>query len=98
MRGLGPQIAPIVIGKLLAHPLAVFLAVTVLSVLGMGEMEPALRMAVVLTAAMPMMGIYPTLAQAYGLEDSSAVAMLVTTATSFFTISGMLWAFRHLPV
>ncbi len=97
VRGLGPRIAPIVIGKLLVHPLAVVLAITVLSALGMGEIEPSLRMAVVLTAAMPMMGIYPTLAQAYGQEDSSAVALLVTTVTSFFTISGLLWMFKHFP-
>lgn len=98
VRGMGPQIMPIVFGKLVVHPLAAFLALTALSASGMAEIEPSLRMAVVLTAAMPMMGIYPTLAQAYGQEDSSAVALLVTTITSFFTISGVLWVFKHFPV
>lgn len=50
-----------------------------------------------LVAAMPMMGIYPILAQAYGQEDFSAAALLVTTVASFFTLSGLLWLLRHLP-
>ena len=69
-----------------------------LALLGLGEIDPSLRMAAVLMAAMPMMGIYPTLAQAYGEEDVSAVALLAATVTSFFTISAWLWMFRHIPV
>ena len=48
-------------------------------------------------AAMPMMGIYLILAQANGQEDFSAAALLVTTLGSFFTLSGLLWVFRHAP-
>ena len=51
----------------------------------------------VLMAAMPMMGIYLILAQANGQEDFSAAALLVTTLGSFFTLSGLLWVFRHAP-
>jgi hypothetical protein len=98
LRGMASQVAPIVVGKLIFHPLAVLLAITLLSLLGLGEIDPSLRMAAVLMAAMPMMGIYPTLAQAYGQENFSAVALLAATITSFFTISGWLWMFRHLSV
>ncbi len=98
LRGMASQVAPIVIGKLVFHPLAVLLSMTALSLLGLGEIDPSLRMAAVLMAAMPMMGIYPTLAQAYGQEDSSAVALLVATIASFFTISGLLWGFKNFPV
>lgn len=97
LRGMGLQVAPIVLGKLILHPLAVFLAVAAVTAFGAGEMDPALRMAAVLMAAMPMMGIYPTLAQAHGQEDAAAVALLLTTVSSFFTISGLLWAFQHFP-
>jgi predicted permease len=98
MRGMGQQVAPIVIGKLIFHPLAVLLAILVLPLSGLPAMDPSLRMAAVLMAAMPMMSIYPILAQAHGQEDFSAAALLVTTAASFFTLSGLLWIFKHVPV
>ncbi|KDP84004.1 AEC family transporter [Cupriavidus basilensis] len=92
MRGHGSRIAPIVAGKLVLHPLLVFVAITTVPMLGLGEIEPSLRMAAVLMAAMPMMGIYATLGQVYGQEDFSAVTLLVTTVVSFFTLSGLLLA------
>ena len=48
-------------------------------------------------AAMPMMGVYPTLAQAYGKDDFCAVALLVTTIASFFTLSALLWLLKTFP-
>jgi hypothetical protein len=51
----------------------------------------------VLTAAVPMMGIYPIFAQAYGHEDVGAASMLVATVASFFTLSGLLWMFANHP-
>jgi predicted permease len=98
MRGMGRQVAPVVFGKLLLHPLAVLLATVVLPALGLPAMDPSLRMAAVLMAAMPMMGIYPILAQAYGQAAFSAAALLVTTVVSFFTLSGFLWGAKHLAV
>ena len=96
VHGLGAKVLPVSAGKLIFHPLAMLLMVTALPALGMPEIEPSLRMAVVLMAAMPMIGIYPTLAQAYGQEDFSAVALLVTTVLSFFTLSSLLWLLSHL--
>ena len=98
MHGMGRKVAPIVIGKLLAHPLAVALSMLALPFLGLPDVEPALRMAAVLMAAMPMMGIYPTLAQSYGQEDFSAAALLLTTIASFFTLSAFLWLFKNSSV
>ena len=66
------------------------LAVLALPHLGLPALEPSLRWAAVISAAVPMMGIYPILAQAYGQEDVGAGAMLVTTVASFFTLSGLL--------
>ena len=91
MAGMGQRILPIVLGKLVGHPLLVFLAITALPWLGLPTLDPALSLGAVLMAAMPMMSIYPTLAQAYGQDDFSAAALLVTTMASFFSLSGLLW-------
>jgi malonate transporter and related proteins len=50
-----------------------------------------LRTAAIALAAMPMLGIYPVLAQKHGHEGFCAAALLVTTVASFFTLSGLLW-------
>lgn len=97
LHGLGKRVIPIVIGKLMVHPLLVLLTVITLPLLGLPEIDTSLRMAVVLTAAMPMLSTYPTLAQAYGQEDFSAVALLITTFTSFFTLNALLYALKHIP-
>ena len=73
-------------GKLLLHPLLVYLAFLALPLDGAG-----LQTAAVLNACMPMMSIYPILAQKYGQEGLCAAALVATTVTSFFTISGFLW-------
>ena len=61
----------------------------------MAALDPNLRLAAILMAAMPMMGIYPTLAQAYGKEDFSAAALLAATASSFVSLSALLWFLRR---
>tara|TARA_R110002020_G_scaffold110627_14_gene255535 strand:+ start:2807 stop:3763 length:957 start_codon:yes stop_codon:yes gene_type:complete len=92
LRGLSGEIAPIVAGKLLAHPLAVFAATAVLPFAGLAPLSRELQAAAVILAAVPMMGIYPILAQRFGRERTSVVAMLVATVLSFFTLSFVLWA------
>ncbi len=95
LRGLGQQVTPLVLGKLLLHPLAVALVLAALPYLGAAThaaaLAPDLKKAVILTAAMPMMGIYPTMAQRYGQGEVSAAAVLVGTMASFFTLSALLW-------
>lgn len=88
---MGVQVSPISVGKLVLHPLCVFLATLAVPWLGLPPLSPALQSAAVLFAAMPMMGIYTTLAQQYGQQHFSAVAQLLTTVASFFTLSGLLW-------
>ena len=94
LAGMGQRVWPIVLGKLLLHPLLVGLCILSLPMLGVAPLSPDLRSAAVLMAAMPMMGIYATLAQAYGQEDFAAAATLLATVASFFTISGLLWVLR----
>lgn len=91
MAGMGQKVWPIVVGKLLLHPLLVWLCIEALPWLGLPVLPHELRMAAVLLAAMPMMGIYTTLAQNYGQEDFCAAAALMATIASFFTVSGLLW-------
>lgn len=90
-KGIAPQVLPIAFGKLVLHPSAVLLVALSLPVLGMPAMEPTLFQAAILMAAMPMMGIYPVLSLAYGLEARSAAALLLTTVSSFFSINLLLW-------
>ena len=91
LKGLSRQVLPITVGKLLVHPLAVFAVMACLTWLGLPQLDTSIRTAALLMAAMPMMGTYIVLAQLYGQEDTSAAALLVTTAVSFFSLSALLW-------
>ena len=91
LAGMGGRVVPIVVGKLLLHPLLVWLSLLALPSVGLPPLAPPLHSAAILMAAMPMMGIYVTLAQAHGQEDFSAAAMLAATVASFATVSGLLW-------
>lgn len=91
MRGLIAQIA---LGKLLIQPLLMLLILLWLVPLA----DPALRSAALLTCAMPMMGIYTILAQRHGHAEISAAALLVTTVSSFVSLSLLLWVLRLWPV
>lgn len=94
VKGMRRLVARIAFGKLILHPLAVLLLLLWLVPIS----DPQLRTVVLLTAAMPMMGIYPILAQKHGLEDLAAAALLVTTIASFFTLSALLWGLQHIPL
>jgi hypothetical protein len=91
VRGLSGEIAPTVAGKLVFHPLAVFAATAALPLAGLAPLSAEMQAAAVILAAVPMMGIYPILAQRFGRERSSVVAMLMATVLSFFTLSAVLW-------
>lgn len=96
LKGMGRRIAPVVFGKLVLHPLAVLLAVLLVPWTGLPPIEPSLRTAAVLLAAMPMLGIYPIVAQVYGQEGFSAAALLAATIGSFFSLSLLLWGLQFL--
>jgi predicted permease len=97
IQGMRRQVAQIAIGKLLLHPLAMVAVLLALELAGLTPMDPQLRVGVVLTAACPMMGIFPILAQRHGRDGLAAAALLGTTIASFFTISGLLWIFKQVP-
>jgi hypothetical protein len=86
-QGLARDVAAIGAGKLLLHPLLVLVALLLLP-----PMAPELQVMVVVMAAVPMLGIYPVLAQKHGQETMAAAAQLGTTLASFFTLPLVAWA------
>ncbi|MBV6273625.1 AEC family transporter [Alcaligenaceae bacterium CGII-47] len=86
LKGEMAKIILICVGKLLLHPLAVFLVLLVLP-----PIDPVLHQAALILACIPMLSVYPILAQKYGQEEWCAAVLLAATVTSFVTISAMLW-------
>lgn len=95
-RGIGPRIFSIVLGKLIFHPISVFIIILVLPLLGLPALDASMSRAAVIMAAVPMLSIYSILALKYGQEEVCSAAMLITTAISFFTLSLLLWGLEHL--
>ncbi|GGH39196.1 hypothetical protein SAMN05444007_111107 [Cribrihabitans marinus] len=89
LRGQLARPLQIAAGKLLVHPAMVALAIALLGALGL-TLSPDWQVAAILSAAMPMFGIYVVLAQEQGQEGMASVAMLLTTVLGFFTLSGFL--------
>lgn len=92
VKGLAKQVSWIVVGKLAVHPLAVGAVLWFL-----GPMEPSLQISALLLSSMPMLSIYPLLAQPHGHEGFCAATLLATTVVSFFTISSILWVMSQVP-
>lgn len=86
-RQLAGQIAA---AKLLLHPAMVALAAALLPTLGLIVLAPEMRIAAILSAAMPMFSIYPILAQERGLGGAAAIALLLATAFAFVTLNVFL--------
>ncbi|WGV15025.1 AEC family transporter [Fuscovulum ytuae] len=81
----GP-VAAVVAGKLVLHPLAVLVALTL-----SGSLPQDLVLAGVLFASVPMMSIYALFGQRWGAESFAASALILTTVLSFLTVSAILW-------
>ncbi len=94
VQGLKGAVTQIALGKLIVHPLVMLLTLWWV----VPVQDPALRMAALITAALPMLGIYTILSQRHGHEATSAAALLVTTVCSFFTLSGLLWVLQHVTL
>lgn len=80
------DVVQIMLGKLVLHPLAVLAALMLLP-----PIDPALQLALLTMASVPMLSIYTILGQRFGHEEVCAAALLVTTAVSFVTLSLILW-------
>ena len=92
LRGNKSLAAQIAIGKLVLHPALVALAAVLVSLVGLPGLTDDLHIAVILSSAMPMFGIYVVLAQEQGLEGAASIAMLAATSGAFITLNAlMLW-------
>ena len=89
-RGLLRPLAVITAGKLVVQPLLAWLALAGLVALGMPTLPPDLRTALVLSAGMPVVTIYPVVAQRFGHERLASAGLLASTALSFLTLTGWL--------
>lgn len=94
VKGLRRDVVVIAAGKLLLHPLAVVLFLWLTALLGYA-LDPALRTAAIVMAAVPMLGIYSILAQKHGHDGMAAAAQLGTTVASFLTLTGLLWLLQR---
>lgn len=90
MRGDRALAGGIAVGKLVLHPLMVVAMVALLSLAGLVALPQDLRLAAILSAAMPMFGMYVVLSQPYGHDGIASIALLTATAGSFVTLSGLL--------
>jgi len=91
LRGNRLVAAEVVAGKLVLHPAAVALAIWALPFAGLA-LAPELVAPLVLTAAMPMIGIYAILASEVGHEGMASIALIAATGLSFLTLSALLAA------
>lgn len=90
LRTVRPPVVMAVVGKLLIMPLTVLAGLAVARALGMGPLPDGLRDGLIITAALPPIGIYPLLAQRFGQEETAALVMLITIPVSFLTLSALL--------
>lgn len=97
VRGMRSQVGLVALGKLVLHPAAIWAAIGLCGLLGLPVPPGELKVAAVLSAAMPMLGVYAILAQRHGHEDFASAALVVTTALSFFSLSAILWLMRQSP-
>lgn len=89
LHGNRAMAAQIAVGKLVWHPLMTALAVVALAAFGI-VLSPELRMAAILSAAIPIFGVYTVFAQERGLEGAASIAMLAATGGAFITLSALL--------
>lgn len=84
-RTLGGDILVILAGKLVLHPLLVWLGFVLV-----GGVPPALMAAGIVIASAPMLTVYPIFGQRFGLEGLCAAALVVTTVVGFLTMTVVL--------
>ena len=88
LKGLSADIGIITFSKLILHPATVLMTFVLFPIQDADTIKAA-----TLNAAMPMATIYPLLGQRYGQEGIASAILVVTTVSSFFSISGLLWIF-----
>lgn len=88
------RVAPLLVGKLIAHPVAVglltYAAVRYGPAIGLPALEPALAAGAVISAAAPTISILPLLAARHGQGEAMSAASFACTLGALVTLSGAL--------
>ena len=87
--GMVDKIGIVTFGKLVIHPLAIFIAFLLVA-----PVDPVMHAAALTIASISMLSIYPILGQKYGQEGICAATLVATTTLAFLTISTMIWLIR----
>lgn len=93
LRRIGGAVLSVTLGKLVVHPVLVTLGMVAVRAAGF-DVSETMFAAGVLLASVPTMSVYPVLAQQFGEERTASQVMLVVTALSFLTMSGVLALLR----
>lgn len=90
LRGQLRDILTAVGGKLLLMPVLAVALVTLLPMLGLPALTLELRVAAVLTAALPSMSVMATVAEQHGEGDLGAASMMLSMVCSFVTLTAWM--------
>ncbi len=96
LRGQLADLFAAVSGKLLVMPAIMLGLVFGLPLLGLPDLPPELKVALVLTGALPSMSIVAAVAEQHGDGDFGAATMMLSTAVSFVTMTGWMLAMSGL--
>lgn len=94
LRGQFGRVAPLVVGKLVAHPLAVgaltYVVVRFGPAMGVPALDPTLAAGAVISAAAPTISILPLLAARHGEGEAMSAASFACTLGAVLTLSAAL--------
>lgn len=76
--------------KLLLHPALAMGVLWLLTTLGMPPLDPEMRTALLITAALPCFMAGPIYASKHGLAEGASAAVAVSTVMSFLTLSALI--------
>ncbi|RYH09946.1 AEC family transporter [Tropicimonas sp. IMCC6043] len=93
-RGVRALAGYIVLAKLVLHPLVMLAGIALFALAGLSDLPPDMRTALIVTAAVPTMGIFPVLAHAHGRAGFASAAQFGATVASLFTLSALLLLLR----
>lgn len=90
LRGHLTYAALVATAKLIVMPALVALLLFILSGFGFQFTNPMMASALILSAAVPVFGMYAIFAQEVGHEGMASIAMLASVVGAFFTLSALL--------
>lgn len=81
----------IVACKLILHPLVIAAIIMLTTQFGLAEMTSEMRAALILSSAMPTLGVFSVIAQVHGKQGFASATQLGATVGALFTLSALLY-------